>query len=350
MRAKDLVLLQDSDSVASPILLDPTAASIAFAPPLFAPPLTPEMGAQYKGLTLKSIEPSEAHTRVEDWVIFSDLHVKSASIETCEEVLSEVHRCAVERGAGVIFLGDFWHVRGALNVDLLNRILLRLSAWTQPVIMIPGNHDQVTLGGAVHALEPLQYAFAPGQMLLVSEPMVCLGALWVPYRRDHQLLKAILREGASNPAVGIVFCHADVKGASMNDGMKSREGLDVDVFPAHIPVYSGHYHKPHKVPSSLPPSLTPDALSRAGLQGGEQPAVRGVAVPDVPVRGQRGQVPLLHALQAGPAHRAVRVDREGQAGDRRRTQVLQGTMALAVCVRWSTQKACAGESDRRART
>lgn len=26
--------------------------------------------------------------------------------------------------------------------------------------MIPGNHDQVTLGGGVHALTPLQFAFA----------------------------------------------------------------------------------------------------------------------------------------------------------------------------------------------
>jgi hypothetical protein len=39
--------------------------------------------------------------------------------------------------------GDFWHVRGALCVDLLNRVLTALKQWTQPVIMIPGNHDQV---------------------------------------------------------------------------------------------------------------------------------------------------------------------------------------------------------------
>jgi hypothetical protein len=40
-------------------------------------------------------------------------------------------------------IGDFWHVRGALCVDLLNRVLASLKQWTQPVIMIPGNHDQV---------------------------------------------------------------------------------------------------------------------------------------------------------------------------------------------------------------
>ena len=46
--------------------------------------------------------------------------------------------------AGIIFLGDFWHVRGSLSVELLNRVLKCLKEWTQPVIMIPGNHDQVS--------------------------------------------------------------------------------------------------------------------------------------------------------------------------------------------------------------
>lgn len=36
----------------------------------------------------------------------------------------------------------------------------RLATWTRPVVMIPGNHDQVTLGGGVHSLTPLQFAFA----------------------------------------------------------------------------------------------------------------------------------------------------------------------------------------------
>jgi hypothetical protein len=116
--------------------------------------------------------------------------------------------------------------------------------------MIPGNHDQVSLGGAVHALEPLQYAFPPEQVLVLTEPTVCLGALWLPYRRDEALLGGLLREGqrlAQEEKIGAVFCHADVGGASMNDGITSRAGLDVSLFPAHIPIYSGHFHKPHNL-------------------------------------------------------------------------------------------------------
>ena len=196
---------------------------------------------------LPVIEAPAVHQACKSWVIFSDLHVKSGSIEVCEEVLDRVHQAALDRNAGIVFLGDFWHVRGSLSVDLLNRVLKALRKWTQPVIMIPGNHDQVTLGGKVHALEPLLYAFKPGQILMINEPAICLGALWVPYRRDPNIMRAVLRAGADTPGVSMIFCHADVKGAYMNDNMRSKEGLDIVSFPKNIPIYSGHFHKPHTV-------------------------------------------------------------------------------------------------------
>lgn len=99
----------------------------------------------------------------------------------------------------------------------------------------------------MHALEPLLYAFRPEQILMLSEPTVCMGALWIPYRRDTRLMKSILAAGAAHPEVSMVYCHADVRGAMMNDGMRSREGLDIDMFPPNLPIYSGHFHKPHTV-------------------------------------------------------------------------------------------------------
>lgn len=96
-------------------------------------------------ISLPVIDPPQPHKDCKNWVIFSDLHVKSASIDVCEDVLQQVHQAALDRDAGVIFLGDFWHVRGSLSVELLNRVLKALGKWTQPVIMIPGNHDQVSL-------------------------------------------------------------------------------------------------------------------------------------------------------------------------------------------------------------
>lgn len=47
-------------------------------------------------------------------------------------------------------------------------VMERLATWTRPVVMIPGNHDQVTLGGGVHALTPLQFAFTDPKLVLVT--------------------------------------------------------------------------------------------------------------------------------------------------------------------------------------
>ena len=107
----------------------------------------------------------------------------------------------------------------------------------------------MTLGGAVHSLEPLKYAFHPDGVLLISEPTVCMNALWIPYRRDHSVLKQILRDGMVRKDVAF-FCHADVKGAFMNDNIRSKEGIDISTFPPNLPMFSGHFHKPHTVMSS----------------------------------------------------------------------------------------------------
>lgn len=99
--------------------------------------------SKYKNYTIPLLQPPPLHANVDKWIIFSDLHVKTSSIDTCERILDNIHEEAVKRKAGIIFLGDFWHVRGTLNVELLNRVLRVLRKWTQPVIAIPGNHDQV---------------------------------------------------------------------------------------------------------------------------------------------------------------------------------------------------------------
>ena len=107
----------------------------------------------------------------------------------------------------------------------------------------------------MHALEPLLYAFKPEQILMINEPAMCLGALWVPYRRDPAVMKAVFdacissnnNNSNNSEGVSMIFCHADVKGAFMNDNMRSREGMDISLFPKHIPIFSGHFHKPHTV-------------------------------------------------------------------------------------------------------
>lgn len=44
---------------------------------------------------------------------------------------------------GCVFAGDFWHIRGMLPVNPLNRVLEEFRDWKQPTLMLVGNHDQV---------------------------------------------------------------------------------------------------------------------------------------------------------------------------------------------------------------
>ena len=69
-----------------------------------------------------------------------------------------------------------------------------------------------------------------------------------------QILKSISEQSSqknqstrSSSEVSIIYCHADIKGALMNDGWRSKEGLEITDFPSKLPIYSGHFHKPHVV-------------------------------------------------------------------------------------------------------
>jgi hypothetical protein len=115
------------------------------------------------------------------------------------------------RKAGIIFLGDFWHSRGALPVELLNMAILKLQTWKCPAIFIPGNHDQVNVGGEVHALQVLEAANPFIKVL--SSPVEYLGALWLPFRRDHNLIKEAVQQSGSIKAI---FGHLDVVSLSFH--------------------------------------------------------------------------------------------------------------------------------------
>ena len=175
---------------------------------------------------------------------------------------SSLARCPLTGMTGLCGrAGDFWHVRGTLPVNPLNRVLKEFREWRQPTLMLVGNHDQVhlasdaclaatrthactpyngqkyfssqhddvisaghlggwplitaqcgcvqiTIGGLEHGLTPL--AEACPAMHVIERPTEFLGALWLPYRRQRAELERALR--AAGPAKA-VFAHADVVGA-----------------------------------------------------------------------------------------------------------------------------------------
>lgn len=190
------------------------------------------------------------------WVVFSDLHCSPATLDSAVQVLQHVHEAAVNRSAGILFLGDFFHHRNTLSVDMLNVVLKELAKFRQPAIVIPGNHDQTRLSGENHALMLLQHAYrvqgkhtsVPG-VLVLSYPTTFMKALFIPHLKEQFSMKSILQRYNSTHH-SVIFCHVDVSGAAMNDGVVSRGGISPAFFPASVPVYSGHYHKPHTVRNS----------------------------------------------------------------------------------------------------
>lgn len=53
-------------------------------------------------------------TNIRDWIVFSDLHVSSKTLDVCLEVLRQVRDIACARQAGIIFLGKPCSSRPAL--------------------------------------------------------------------------------------------------------------------------------------------------------------------------------------------------------------------------------------------
>eukprot|EP00878_Enallax_costatus_P043517 GHUV01051530.1.p1 GENE.GHUV01051530.1~~GHUV01051530.1.p1 ORF type:complete len:209 (+),score=21.30 GHUV01051530.1:528-1154(+) len=108
--------------------------------------------------------------QTKSWVVFSDLHVSPKTIDTSIEVLRYVHQQAKDNQAGILFLGDFWDRRGDLPVVPLNRVQDEISSWHMPLLLLPGNHDQVDLGGLDHSLDPIKMAAA--QAHVFTQPTV----------------------------------------------------------------------------------------------------------------------------------------------------------------------------------
>jgi DNA repair exonuclease SbcCD nuclease subunit len=54
-------------------------------------------------------------------------------------LLAALNACVIPAYAA----GDFWDRRGDLPVVPLNKVQQELSSWQVPLLLLPGNHDQV---------------------------------------------------------------------------------------------------------------------------------------------------------------------------------------------------------------
>lgn len=184
-------------------------------------------------------------------IIFSDLHLKEANEHIVWEALAKVEALALDDpDKRVVFCGDWWQLRYQVSVRLLNKVHKLLANWVElglEVDLIPGNHDQVTVDG-VNALEIL----AREGVEVWTEPGIGLiddhnWAGYVPYRKDPEdqleALEAVwdaLRE--QKQEFPVIFGHFGLRGATMNNGKKDRDGFQIPVRTGKALLVLGHYH------------------------------------------------------------------------------------------------------------
>lgn len=182
-------------------------------------------------------------------ILFSDLHLRP---ESADIVFGEVLPGILEAAIGqddrhVIFLGDFYHLRYNVPVDLQNRVHETWKAWKEAGItldLLPGNHDQIDLAGR-HALE----VFSTHPNVTVwTEPGWGQHGFYMPYRKDEEVVRQTVEytaAGEGSPAV--LFYHGGIRGAAMNDHREADEGIRVDDLKGWKKVFCGHYHKRQKM-------------------------------------------------------------------------------------------------------
>jgi DNA repair exonuclease SbcCD nuclease subunit len=176
---------------------------------------------------------------------FSDLHLKPESASTCFAVLDAICEFAVANGEKTVaFLGDWWHVRYSVPVELLNAVDAELERWLasgiEEVILLPGNHDQVDVGGQ----NALQVLARPG-VVVHSSPAEDAHGLWLPYRRDP----AVLGELAMSSKAKRCFVHHGLIGAQMNTGVTAgaADGIAPVAFQNFQTAFFGHWHRHQQI-------------------------------------------------------------------------------------------------------
>ena len=110
---------------------------------------------------------------------------------------------------GVLFLGDFWHEKGALPVAPLNLVMTEVASWNFPALFLVGNHDMADAAGAVHALTPIMAA-NPAHVHVFDKPAIFLDAMWIPYRQAGDAVQSSM-EMAQGQKFSAVFCHSVCK-------------------------------------------------------------------------------------------------------------------------------------------
>ncbi|GMH49708.1 hypothetical protein TrRE_jg7430, partial [Triparma retinervis] len=186
---------------------------------------------------------SAGRARVDNYLLFSDLHVSPSTLPQCLSCLSHLSAVASTRpSTAILFLGDFYHTRGSLDVRCLNAVfpVMKKIAEANQVIMIPGNHDIVDLHTRQTSLDI--FSTLPN-CTVVKNPSKLHNAGLIPYLRSG--ISAPLASLACDPSVDTMFIHDSVVGGLLSGSARSASGIHPGAWGGWGgKVWAGHFHRP----------------------------------------------------------------------------------------------------------
>lgn len=185
----------------------------------------------------------------EDWevIVCTDLHVSAKTIDLVLTTLSRIRELSDETGIKqVVCLGDFWDARNILSVRHLHVLMDEFMKWKFQgikLMMIPGNHDQVTVDGRIHGVR----VFEPFDNITVAtRPLHDHGSkvAILPWREDPEEQAQIF---ADVPRGYTVFAHAEAPGSLANSGKRMEGRFSKAELTRLRAVYLGHFHKRQQI-------------------------------------------------------------------------------------------------------
>lgn len=211
------------------------------------PPPTAFVHAPPAQATALQQDPAVLSLLTEVFILITDLHVGAKTVDRVVEVLRRARALALRYRATIVCLGDFWDRRGILAIRQLDPILEEFDLWRMQnvrAVIIPGNHDQVSVNGKVHGVRVFD---AYGNIQVATEPIVwpVEKVMFLPWREDAAEQNALFQAADTG---WTVFAHAEVQGAITNQHHAAPGRVTTAQIESFARAcYVGHYHKRQKL-------------------------------------------------------------------------------------------------------
>lgn len=175
-------------------------------------------------------------------LLISDLHLDdSIQNEYRWNIFKQIEEKMYKEEINSLYiLGDITDRKDRHSAILVNKLIEQIGYLCdkfENVILLAGNHDYIN--------QDLPFFAFHSQMFYGK-----------PFKSETNGIKEVFLPHVKNPEeiygkiniseFDIVFTHLDVKGAKMDNGMKSMEGLPVKFFN-NVLTISGHIHTPQKI-------------------------------------------------------------------------------------------------------